>query len=91
MSLDRIKTIIIISSRNLTQTAAGTGRRETSHKVYTLDSEQSVEVVVLRNPDLIAVGVFQVRGPLTALLRVITVHRVCNIQSLLKLLNIDQS
>lgn len=59
-----------------TQSAAGSDSRESSYKVHASYFEEPVEIVVLRDLDLVAVGILVLGCTVTALLRVVTVHRV---------------
>lgn len=58
------------------QFAAGSGRRKGANKVEALDVEQPVEVVIVRNADLVAVRVLQVERSFAALFGVVSVDWV---------------
>lgn len=51
--------------------------RKSANEVHALHVEQSVEIVVLRYKDLVAIRILQVWRPTTAFFRVVSVQRVC--------------
>lgn len=60
-----------------TKTATRTDSWESTHEVLAFHIEQSVEVIVFRYEDLVAVRILQVRWPMATFLRVVSVQRIC--------------
>lgn len=60
-----------------TEAATRSDGRKSANEVHALHVEQSVEIVVLRYVDLVAIGILQVWRPATAFFRVVSVQKVC--------------
>lgn len=60
-----------------TETTARSNGRKSANEIHAMHVEQSVEIVILRYEDLIAVRILQVWRPAAAFFRVVSVQGVC--------------
>lgn len=65
-----------------TETATGSHCRKSANEIHALHVKQSVEVVILRYEDLVAIRILQVWRPGTAFFRVVSVEGICERESI---------
>lgn len=60
-----------------TETATRSNGRKSANEIHALHVEQSVEIVILRYEDLVAIRILQVWRPVAAFFRVVSVQGIC--------------